>query len=708
MKRFESIVLNVLFLLHCFLLMLLLFESKISIPYWLQPLGRMHPLMLHFPVAFIVLLVLLNMFKSQIDAVSFDKVNRFLLYLTSISTVLATLMGLFLSLEESASELMNLHKWIGVGISFAMYLLVLTYAYKKIYQVLLYGGFIAVLVGGHYGAGLTHGTNFLTEPIASKLEKSVAINESTPIFEGYIQPILDEKCISCHNPEKHKGGLDVSNYIAIEKGGENGALWVAKAPEASELILRSHLPIEDKNHMPPEGKPQLNKGEIRLLSAWIKQGASNTITLAKLPKKDTLAQLISARLNDEKIKNKKVYNFDFADKKDLKALESPYVTVLQKSPSSPAIDVVINGRETYKSEFLTSLSRIEEQIVSLNASYLPIDKSDIEFISTLYNLEELSLNFTDIKTDDLKSLIACSKLKTVSLSGTQVDAGINELLKKLPSLSKVYLWNTSINKEQIKVLKEQFSTIYFESGFVDDGEKLQLTPPLLLSKNTIITKDDYVELGHKMAGVEVRYTTDGSKPDKNSQLYEIPIQIDLEINKPIKTIAYKENWLPSKVKNYNFFDKGYTPEKLELEYAGNYSNFIGDAARILIDNNKASGGGKVSPYWATFKPNKPLVAIADFGINPPLMNEIRMSYALSYREKVEPISLAEVWGGQNKNEWTLLKRIKNNRPKKVDKKDKKRSRNLVVKVSNTSFRYYKIVVKPVKKATLYADQLFFF
>jgi len=205
-----------------------------------------------------------------------------------------------------------------------------------------------------------------------------------------------------------------------------------------------------------------------------------------LPKKDTLAQLISARLNDKKIKNKKVYNFDFADKKDLKALESPYVTVLQKSPSSPAIDVVINGRETYKSEFLTSLSRIEEQIVSLNASYLPIDKSDIEFISTLYNLEELSLNFTDIKTDDLKSLIACSKLKTVSLSGTQVDAGINELLKKLPSLSKVYLWNTSINKEQIKVLKEQFSTIYFESGFVDDGEKLQLTPPLLLSKNMIM------------------------------------------------------------------------------------------------------------------------------------------------------------------------------------------------------------------------------
>ena len=114
MKRPIPIFLNVLFFLHIFLAFLVFFESYLEIPFWLQPLGRMHPLVLHFPVAFIALLVLLNLFRKHIDPISFEKINYFLLLLTSLTTVLATIMGLVLSLEGYESELMSLHKWIGL------------------------------------------------------------------------------------------------------------------------------------------------------------------------------------------------------------------------------------------------------------------------------------------------------------------------------------------------------------------------------------------------------------------------------------------------------------------------------------------------------------------------------------------------------------------------------------------------------------------
>jgi uncharacterized membrane protein len=706
MKKLESVVLNVLFFMHCFLVMLLIFESSVSIPYWIQPLGRMHPLVLHFPIAFIVLLVILNVFKRQIDAVSFEKINRFLVLITSFTTVLATIMGLFLSMEGNSSDLMVLHKWIGVAISFIMYSLAFTFENKKVFNTLLYTGFFSVFFAGHYGAGLTHGTNFITEPLIKT--KVVVVNENTPIFQGFVQPILDAKCVSCHNPEKQKGDLDVSSFEKIKLGGKEGAFWVAGNPEESALLKRVHLPKADKKHMPPDGKVQLTNEEIKLLEAWIKQGANETLTLAELPKQDDLAVLVSNELLVKNTKKKEAYDFDFAKEKDLKSLESPFRAVVQKSPTSPAIDVVIIGRQTYKPELLTELAVIKNQIVSLNLSFLPIDKSAVTFISSLTNLEELLLNFTDLKTDDLQDLKACSKLKTLALSGTKVDNNLGNLLKEMPKIRKVFLWNTPISDDDMKSLKAQYSAIYFEIGFQDSEDKLQLTPPILVSKNTIISKDDFVTLGHKMPGVTIRYTTDGTKPNETSNLFEAPIKIDLETNKPLKTIALKDNWIESDVKNYTFFDKGFIPEKLELTYPGKNSDIIGDGAVILIDNiSGGNGNANSSPRWATFDTYKPLNAMMDFGEDPPVLKEIVFSYGMNNRQDSEPLELLEVWGGPSTSELALLKKIQKT-SRKIDKEKEGRTRKIIVELSNSKYRYYNIIAKPRKKEMLYVDQLYFY
>ena len=707
MKRIEPTVLSLLFLLHCFLIMLLIFESSVSIPYWIQPLGRMHPLILHFPIAFIVLLVVFSFFKNQIDLISFQKINRFLVLITALTTIFATIMGLFLSMEGDDTNLLNLHKWIGIGITFLIY--GLTFIKKEsIFKTVLYISFISVIFAGHYGAGLTHGVNFITEPLTKA--EVVQADENTPIFQGFIKPIIDEKCISCHNSEKRKGDLDMSSFDKMKLGGKNGELWVSKNAEESTLLKRIHLPVEHKKHMPPEGKKQLSEEEITLLNAWINQGATDKLSLAQLPVNDTLGQIISKRLDEINQKVEPSYTFSFANKKDIDALKNPFTTIIQKSPSSPAIDVVIYGRQTYKPEFLTNLSKIKEQIVSLNLSYLPIDKSAIKFISTLPNLEELLLNFTDVKTDDLVDLKECSKLKTLSLSGTQIDSDIRKTLSQLSNLQKVFLWNSNISEDDIKKLQTEFETVDFENGFQNTEEKLQLTPPLLLSKNNVIYKSDFIELGHKMPGVEIRYTTDGTIPDTSSMVYNRPIQIDLKLKNSIRAIAYKENWLPSKEASYSFFDKGYTPEKFELVYPGINSDFIGDAAIILVDNFKASNGNsqyQSSPLWAKFNEKDPLNATADFGETPPELKEIVLSYGMAYNQKKEPLETFEIWAGQNKNELTLLERIK--KPYSViDKENNGQARKIVFKTPKSKFRYYKIIAIPQENELLYVDQLFFY
>src|ERR1051325_10573293 len=74
--------------------------------------------------------------------------------------------------------------------------------------------------------------------------------------------LLSTRCISCHNPEKRAGGVDLST---------RGAALLSKAvvpgaPERSRLVA-----MVTSGKMPPTGK--LPEPDVTLFSAWIKSGA---------------------------------------------------------------------------------------------------------------------------------------------------------------------------------------------------------------------------------------------------------------------------------------------------------------------------------------------------------------------------------------------------------------------------------------------------
>ena len=86
---------------------------------------------------------------------------------------------------------------------------------------------------------------------------------------GKAMSVLKAHCVSCHNPEKKKGGLSLLSREAMLAGGESGTAVVVGKAEKSRLA-EVLLPDVD-GHMPPKG--QLEPEEIRTVRAWIDAGA---------------------------------------------------------------------------------------------------------------------------------------------------------------------------------------------------------------------------------------------------------------------------------------------------------------------------------------------------------------------------------------------------------------------------------------------------
>jgi len=56
-----------------------------------------------------------------------------------------------------------------------------------------------------------------------------------PNFQDDIVPVFEQSCNSCHNPDRSRGGLDLTSMNGIISGGSSGDVALPGDPDASVL-----------------------------------------------------------------------------------------------------------------------------------------------------------------------------------------------------------------------------------------------------------------------------------------------------------------------------------------------------------------------------------------------------------------------------------------------------------------------------------------
>jgi mono/diheme cytochrome c family protein len=102
-----------------------------------------------------------------------------------------------------------------------------------------------------------------------------AADDAAGMWTGKVLPILQERCIGCHGPEKQKHGLRVDSLEALLKGGKDyGPAVIPGKADESAMVKVLELPRDDELSMPPKAKgPPLSAEQIAVIKAWITAGA---------------------------------------------------------------------------------------------------------------------------------------------------------------------------------------------------------------------------------------------------------------------------------------------------------------------------------------------------------------------------------------------------------------------------------------------------
>ncbi|MGZ3835959.1 MAG: c-type cytochrome domain-containing protein, partial [Mucilaginibacter sp.] len=498
---------KLLIALNIFILFLLAAGSRLVIPQWLQPVGRLHPVILHFPIVILILAMLLEFFRFRTEFAKekfYEEFTTLLLLIGALFSAITVIMGLFLS-REPGYEGGNLqwHKWFGVSIAFISALIywfrgTVWYDLKAART----GAIVVVfclLITGHYGADITHGDNFILAPV---MQKQAVSFDKALVYQDVIQPIFESKCTSCHNPDKLKGGLLLIDEASVLKGGRTGKLFVPGQPQVSLLLQRIHLPGDEKKHMPPAGKTQLTPAEMNLLYLWVKENLGFKKKVIELPANDSLRMIASTFLKPAETTEEK-YDFSAADAQTIKKLNNNYRGIYPLSSGSPALAVNVYNKAGYTSKTLSDLKEIKKQVVSLDLHKMPVKDEELKTIAQFENLRMLNLNFTDITGSTLKELTSLKYLRSLSIAGDKLNPHALDQLSNFKGLNELTIWNTGLTTADIQQLKKVNKKIQFIEGFKDDGKTIRIIPPQIKNTQFVFTKPIPLLLSHPIKGTDI-------------------------------------------------------------------------------------------------------------------------------------------------------------------------------------------------------------
>lgn len=354
--------------------------------WFLQFLGRLHPLLVHFPIGLLAIGFVLELLTIKGKRKGLREGINLMVYIGAGFAVFSALFGWFLKTqEEYAGNLVDNHQYTGIATAVLAVTtaLLLKSGLKKLpvnlkaYRIVFFTTVILLTIAGHLGANLTHGEDYLTsilpgsKEVYTKKESGALLTElkgKSDLSEIQkdklsleVRGLFAHKCYQCHSENKQKGGLILETKEGVFKGGKSGLAVVAGKPEESEIYKRIILSANDKKVMPTKGK-LLTQNEIGLVKLWIKEGAhwsdkavkvfpEAALALVKpeLPNITTethpLDKIISSYFDANSISWQEVIN-------DRKFIKRAYLDVIGLLPEPTQIDAFVNDDNPNKRELL--------------------------------------------------------------------------------------------------------------------------------------------------------------------------------------------------------------------------------------------------------------------------------------------------------------------------------------------------------------------
>jgi uncharacterized membrane protein len=241
---------------------------------WVRFLAPFHMVVLHFPIGVMATTAFLEIWSWRRPTVELRKVIQFTLTIAVLASIATMGFGL-LRAEGGEYEPLTLahHRGWGIAagsvtlIAWGLHWLQLREPGRGAvvaFRLLLFISLLTLVVAGHHGGSLTHGTTYLTENAPSSIKNLLGDAPGNPLAVGAIgatapeaiavRALFERRCLSCHGPEKQKAKFRVDDRATLLKGGKSGlAAVVPGDPGKSNLIRVCTLPKDHDEAMPPEG-----------------------------------------------------------------------------------------------------------------------------------------------------------------------------------------------------------------------------------------------------------------------------------------------------------------------------------------------------------------------------------------------------------------------------------------------------------------------
>lgn len=452
-------------------------------------LGRFHPLAVHLPIGFIIALFLLEIVDLSVKSMKLHHATFVVAWLAAVSSVLSAAAGVLLSYGgEYGAELLARHLWTGTATGvLALWMLVLKMRcgwqekgrFSPAYHGIVFLTTAMLATAGHYGGAITHGSDYLTAHMPDKLRMilggrpaetakpaaDVLDPGDAPVYATVIEPILQDKCVNCHGAEKQEHRLRLDSHAAVLQGGKSGSNVVAGSSSDSLLVRSMRLPLEDKLHMPPKGKPQPAPDDIALLAWWIDQGAPETTPLRNLKMSRVVARILNDRVGlpaagDAAPPMQKQEAILPLAAKIGEELGLPVMPVSAKDDGLQFAYII--GSKKIGDEEVARLLPLSSNLVRLDLGGSEVTDAGLAHIGRFSHLRRLDLHGTAVTDAGVTNLAGLQRLEYLNLYGTKITDAALEPLKQLAALRNVYLWQTAVTPAAAEA---------FARSFVDEGQQ---------------------------------------------------------------------------------------------------------------------------------------------------------------------------------------------------------------------------------------------